>query len=233
MDQVPNISRVVLHGVGEPMMVRELPRMIRYLKDRGAYVLFNTNGTVLTARKGRELVDTGLDELRVSLDAADATTFLEVRGKDYFNRIVRNLRAFTEMQAREGLAPEGLVVADRFEGNHRPAPRFRADRPRHRRQGGLSAAARVLRSRCYWDGAPDQALFERLSAEETSICLLRKRRRKSRHHFQCSGATEPGNSLARKVEKSVVLCRRPWTVMYFTANGRALPCCIAPFAQKG
>jgi len=22
-------------------------------------------------------------------------------------------------------------------------------------------------------------------------------------------------------------------VMYFTANGRALPCCIAPFAQKG
>ena len=21
--------------------------------------------------------------------------------------------------------------------------------------------------------------------------------------------------------------------MYFTANGRALPCCIAPFAQKG
>lgn len=36
VDQVPNISRVVLHGVGEPMMVKELPRMIRYLKDRGA-----------------------------------------------------------------------------------------------------------------------------------------------------------------------------------------------------
>jgi radical SAM protein with 4Fe4S-binding SPASM domain len=29
------------------------------------------------------------------------------------------------------------------------------------------------------------------------------------------------------------LCRRPWTVMYFTANGRALPCCIAPFSQHG
>ena len=29
------------------------------------------------------------------------------------------------------------------------------------------------------------------------------------------------------------LCRRPWTVMYFTANGRALPCCIAPFSQRG
>ena len=29
------------------------------------------------------------------------------------------------------------------------------------------------------------------------------------------------------------LCRRPWAVMYFTANGRALPCCIAPFSQRG
>src|SRR5204862_538963 len=29
------------------------------------------------------------------------------------------------------------------------------------------------------------------------------------------------------------LWRRPWTVMYITANGRALPCCIAPFAQRG
>src|ERR1700754_4481820 len=91
VDQVPHIARVVLHGVGEPMLVKELPRMVRYLKDRGAYVLFNTNGTVLTARKGRELSDSGLDELRVSLDAADARTFLLIRGKDYFNRIVRNV----------------------------------------------------------------------------------------------------------------------------------------------
>ncbi len=76
--------------------------MIRYLKDRGVYVLFNTNGTLLNAKKGRELVNTGLDELRVSLDAADAPTFLKVRGKDFFNRIVRNVRAFTDMQARGG-----------------------------------------------------------------------------------------------------------------------------------
>ena len=53
--------------------------------------------------------------------------------------------------------------------------------------------------------------------------------------FIASGAaSEPGLSLARKrADSPWSLCRRPWTVMYFTANGRALPCCIAPFSQHG
>ena len=50
VDQVPNVARVVLHGVGEPMLVKNLPKMIRYLKDRGTYVLFNTNGTLLNPK---------------------------------------------------------------------------------------------------------------------------------------------------------------------------------------
>ena len=53
VDQVPDVARVVLHGVGEPMLVKALPRMIRYLKDRGVYVLFNTNGTLLSPKKTR------------------------------------------------------------------------------------------------------------------------------------------------------------------------------------
>src|ERR1700687_3577597 len=109
VDQFPKIARVVLHGVGEPMMVRELPRMIRYLKDRGTYVLFNTNGTLLTRRKAKELVASGLDELRVSLDAAAPQAFKQVRGRDMFARLVRNVRAFRAMQ--RGLAVERRRVS--------------------------------------------------------------------------------------------------------------------------
>src|ERR1700750_2309870 len=102
VDQLPRIERAVLHGVGEPMMVKNLPKMVRYLKDRGTYVLFNTNGTVLNEKNGRALIDAGLDELRVSLDAANAKSFLAIRGKDYFGRILRNVRAFRNLQEREG-----------------------------------------------------------------------------------------------------------------------------------
>src|SRR5215470_3764880 len=102
VDQLPNIERAVLHGIGEPMLVKNLPKMVRYLKDRGTYVLFNTNGTLLNEKNGRALIAAGLDELRVSLDASTARSYRAIRGKDYFARILRNVRAFRALQQREG-----------------------------------------------------------------------------------------------------------------------------------
>src|SRR6202166_1361468 len=102
VDQLPDLERAVLHGVGEPMLVKNLPAMVRYLKDRGVYVLFNTNGTVLTEKSGRAMINAGLDELRVSLDASNAASYKEIRGKNYFDRILRNVRNFRALQVREG-----------------------------------------------------------------------------------------------------------------------------------
>ena len=52
--------------------------------------------------------------------------------------------------------------------------------------------------------------------------------------LDASGATEPGLSLKRNAEDAPwSTCRRPWSLMYFTAHGRALPCCIAPFSARG
>jgi MoaA/NifB/PqqE/SkfB family radical SAM enzyme len=48
--------------------------------------------------------------------------------------------------------------------------------------------------------------------------------------FAASGATTPHESIAVKGEAPWQGCYRPWTLMYITANGEALPCCIAPFA---
>jgi MoaA/NifB/PqqE/SkfB family radical SAM enzyme len=52
--------------------------------------------------------------------------------------------------------------------------------------------------------------------------------------FDASGAGEPETSLRRLPgEAPWSLCRRPWSLMYFTAHGRALPCCVAPFSMRG
>jgi MoaA/NifB/PqqE/SkfB family radical SAM enzyme len=237
VDQVPNVARAVMHGVGEPMLVKNLPRMVRYLKDRGTYVLFNTNGTVLNARNGRALIDAGLDELRVSLDASNRASFLAVRGVDFFDRILRNVRAFREMQEREG--HDKPRVSAWLTGLKETLPEL----PAFVRVAAEIGVKEVYLQRLVFfeDDAvgkarPDQALYEQLSGEETGfIAEATALARSLGLTFSASGAaSEPGMSLRRADDGSPwSLCRRPWTVMYFTANGRALPCCIAPFSQRG
>jgi MoaA/NifB/PqqE/SkfB family radical SAM enzyme len=237
VDQVPNIARAVLHGVGEPMLVKNLPRMVRYLKDRGAYVLFNTNGTVLNDKNGRALIAAGLDELRVSLDAANAQSYLAVRGKDYFNRILRNVRAFRNLQEREGQdRPRVSAWLTGLKETIVELPAF------------VKVAAEIGVKEVYLQrlvffendaiglARPDQALYEQLNNDQSRLIEEATALAESLGMtFSASGAaSEPGMSLKRAGDGSPwSMCRRPWTVMYFTANGRALPCCIAPFSQRG
>ena len=235
IDQVPDIARVVLHGVGEPMLVRELPRMIRHLKERGIYVLFNTNGTLLTPRKHRELIGTGLDELRVSLDAADAKTFLLVRGKDMFDRIVRNVRSFTALQKEIG-APKPVVSLwltglKETIGQLPDFVRLAADMG----VGEVHLQRLVFDEAGYGLARADSSLFERMRAEEEgAIEAAQSLAATLGVRLDASGATEPGLSLKRPDwAQPWSTCRRPWSLMYFTAHGRALPCCIAPFSARG
>ncbi len=237
VDQIPDLQRAVLHGVGEPMLVKNLPKMVRYLKDRGSYVLFNTNGTVLNEKNGRALIDAGLDELRVSLDAANAKSYRAIRGKDYFGRILKNVRAFRNLQEREGKdRPRVSAWLTGLRETVAELPAF------------VKVAAEIgvkevyLQRLVFFDSEaiglarPDQALYEQMDREEAShLEAATELARSYGIAFSASGAvSEPGMSLKRNDDGSPwALCRRPWTVMYFTANGRALPCCIAPFSQRG
>lgn len=235
IDQVPDVARVVLHGVGEPMLVKSLPRMIRYLKDRGVYVLFNTNGTLLTPKQRQRLIETDLDELRVSLDAADARSFAAVRGRNFFDRIVRNVREFTTLQREAGITtprvslwltglretigqlPAFVRLADSMGVREVHLQRLVFDEPGY----GMARAG--------------SSLFECLRAEESQA--IEDATRVARDlgiTLDASGATEPGLSLKRPDDPQPwSACRRPWSLMYFTAHGRALPCCVAPFSARG
>jgi MoaA/NifB/PqqE/SkfB family radical SAM enzyme len=235
VDQFPRIARVVLHGVGEPMMVRSLPRMIRYLKDRGIYVLFNTNGTLLTQRAGRELINSGLDELRVSLDAASPESFALVRGRDLFARILRNVRAFTTLQGElKCTTPRVSLWLTGLRETIAELPAFVS----LARELGVREV--YLQRLVYFPegqglARPESTLFEHLNASEDAHIREAGALAESLGiAFNASGATEPGTSLRQQRDKQPwSLCRRPWTLMYFTAHGKALPCCIAPFSMRG
>jgi MoaA/NifB/PqqE/SkfB family radical SAM enzyme len=238
IDQYPNIARVVLHGIGEPMLVKDLAARVAYLKARGIYVLFNTNGTLLTKANGRALIEAGLDELRVSLDAAESEVYQMVRGKDFFAKIVANVKAFTQMQ-RELNAPKPRVslwltglreTVDQLPGFVRLAHEIGVTEVYLQRlvffEEGANEAS-LARA--------ESALFEHTTAREEELIREAERIAASLGVlFSASGAVDPGESIRmQRTENPWSLCRRPWSLMYITANGRVLPCCIAPFSMKG
>ena len=167
VDQAPGLVRAVLHGVGEPMLVKNLPRMVRYLKDRGVYVLFNTNGTVLNEKNGRALIDAGLDELRVSLDAANAKSFPRHSRQGLLPPHPKNVRAFREMQEREGF--ERPRVSAWLTGLKETVDEL-PDFVRVAAEIGVKEV--YLQRLVFFDtdaiglARPDQALYDRLTAEE-------------------------------------------------------------------
>jgi MoaA/NifB/PqqE/SkfB family radical SAM enzyme len=234
VDQVPTLTRAVLHGVGEPMLVRHLPDMIRYLKARSVYVLFNTNGTLLREKRFVELIDTGLDELRVSLDAADAKTYALVRGKPFFDRIVRDVSKLTDYQRKAGAKnPRVSLWLTGLKETIDQLPDFV-------RLAARMGVAEVHLQRLVFDetgyglARAQSSLFEQTRAEEqAAIETAQSIGRSLGVTLDASGATEPGLSLKRESDRAWTGCRRPWSLMYFTANGRALPCCIAPFSARG
>ena len=238
IDQYPNIGRVVLHGIGEPMLVKDIAQRVKYLKDRGVYVLFNTNGTLLNATNGKALIDAGLDELRVSLDAAESDVYQMVRGKDFFDKIVENVGRFTAMQ-RELQAPKPRVSLW-LTGLRETVDQL----PNFVRLAHRVGVFEVYLQRLVFFDDPmsdkslaraESALFEHTTAREEALIQEAEDIAKELGvMFSASGAVDPGESIKRQKDDAPwSLCRRPWSLMYITANGRVLPCCIAPFSMKG
>src|SRR3989337_2188137 len=68
---------ITINKDGEPLLHPELPRMIKYAKDKkAAYKInFYTNGILLTEEKSLDLIKSGLDTIHISIDALTKETY--------------------------------------------------------------------------------------------------------------------------------------------------------------
>ena len=94
--------KISLSGSGEPLMNPDFFEIIRRAKAFGASVNSTSNGTLLTPERAAELVKSGLDLLKISIDAATPDTYRNIRGEDCFLRVVDGVRALIEAKKRLG-----------------------------------------------------------------------------------------------------------------------------------
>jgi MoaA/NifB/PqqE/SkfB family radical SAM enzyme len=230
--QLPDLRRAVLQGIGEPLLNPDLGAMIRHLKDREVYVVFNTNAVLLTRRRQVELIHSGLDELRVSVDGSTPETYLRVRGIPAFERVVTNVGEM--VRTRRELSSETPRLSFWVTGLRENL---------HELPEVVDLAARLgveevyLQRMVFWGeglAVEEQSVYRGFRAQAEAI-VGEAERRAAEHGVALKGAdaASPRTSLLERPPSPEPwrACSRPLRLAYITAQGTALPCCIAPFTD--
>jgi len=101
------LYRLMLCNWGEPLLNRELCKMIRYAEQRGVFTIVSTNLNVqLDEKDASELIDSGLSLLSASIDGVTQETYAEYRRGGRLDLALDNL--------------ERLVAAKRAAGSGKP-----------------------------------------------------------------------------------------------------------------
>lgn len=95
LEQIPT---VYFGGIGEPLFHKRTEEWIAQAKALGARVEMITNGTMLTEKRSREIIDAGLDLLWVSIDGASPESYADVRLGAELPQVIENLQRFGRMR---------------------------------------------------------------------------------------------------------------------------------------
>ena len=77
---------------GEPLLHKDLPRMVAYAKDAGVMdVYFNTNAVKLDEETIHKLIDAGLDRISISFEGMDKRIYEKYRVGSDFDLVVKNI----------------------------------------------------------------------------------------------------------------------------------------------
>ena len=92
IDEQYGLVEIKLNGLGEALMQGDdYFEMIRYARERRIWVRMTTNASLLHLRENyRKLIDSGVNEIDISIDGADAATFQGIRIGGDFDRVATN-----------------------------------------------------------------------------------------------------------------------------------------------
>ncbi len=86
---------------GEALLYKELPGIISYAKKRQfPYVFITTNGALATPERIEELIASGLDSIRFSVNAADRETYRVIHGTDDYETVLESIKYLHEYRKK-------------------------------------------------------------------------------------------------------------------------------------
>lgn len=91
---------VMLYIQGEPLLNKDIFKMIAYAKMHKIYVSLSTNGYFLNQENISKILNSGLDHITISLDAAREDTFKNYKKIDAFQMVVSNIKTLVSQRSK-------------------------------------------------------------------------------------------------------------------------------------
>lgn len=106
IDQLaPSIELVYLHGLGEPLLNKDLFKMIDYAKKKDLKVGISTNATILDKKAAQKLLNSKIDYIIFAMDGATKETYEKIRVGGNFTKVEQNIKYFLGLKKIEKNAP--------------------------------------------------------------------------------------------------------------------------------
>ncbi|MFA5351010.1 MAG: radical SAM protein [Candidatus Omnitrophota bacterium] len=202
-----NLSEINMFNWGEPLLNKDLTKMIRYTKEENEAIriITSTNLNIRDSRLLEDFMSSGIDEIIVSCDGASGSVYEKYRIGGDFNLVVDNLRFL--IQLRKKLSKKPLVTWNFivFKHNEHEIELARG----MAKNIGVNFSIGLMRTslkdevlRSHKDGIfqdknwiPDNPIYS---------------------------AYDKCNLTVKKVLKT---CKKPWQSIAINSNGLVFPCC--------
>jgi MoaA/NifB/PqqE/SkfB family radical SAM enzyme len=89
---------VTLHNWGEPLLNKDIYRMIAHAQSRGLATRLSSNLYAMEREDLERVVDSGLNHITVSLDGASEETYVKYRVGGHFQKVFGNLKTLVEIR---------------------------------------------------------------------------------------------------------------------------------------
>ena len=98
IDQQYSLVEIKIQGQGEPTLQGDdFIAMISYARSKAIWVRVITNGSLLHLRDNyKKLIDSGVNEVQISIDGADKKTFEDIRRGSVFEQVIKNCRSIND-----------------------------------------------------------------------------------------------------------------------------------------
>lgn len=211
VNQLPNLRSISFTGMGEPLLNRDIFKMIQWAKSKKIYTCFNDNASLIIPEIATKIIESSLDELLISIDAATEKTYEELRKGANFNDSIDNIIQLLETKKR-----------------------LKSDIPR-------VSFVTVLMDENIEELPAIVKLAGRLGIKKIEVIGLVNFKKQLVHSVETMENEKVVSSYqaAKKLSKqlninlrlpqtasSIGNCRYPWTTAYITYDGVVLPCCI-------